>query len=88
MEEIPIPTNTASTFDEKPIGKSEFNMSEFPDEGEQPANETQTEYPMLQKLKSKAPKIRLSGLEDLLKMLTEDPENSDLAEVSIANLLK
>lgn len=53
-------------FDEKPIGKSEaaFNISEFP-EG-QPEEPQTTNYTMAQKLKSKAIKLRLSGLEDLL----------------------
>lgn len=43
---------------------------------------------MSQKLKSKAPKMRLSGLEDLLAMLTDDPNNPDLGDVSMAGLLK
>jgi hypothetical protein len=47
-------------FDEKPIGKSEFNMSEFPEGGEQ--TPVETNYTMMQKLKSKAAKLRLSGM--------------------------
>lgn len=43
---------------------------------------------MLQKLKSKAAKLRLSGMEDLLKMLEEDPENSDLNEIDIKAMVK
>jgi len=43
---------------------------------------------MSQKLKSKAPKMRLSGLEDLLAMIADDPNNPDLGDVSMAALLK
>lgn len=63
-------------------------MSEFPEDGEQPNNDAQVDYPMLQKLKSKVHKLRLSGMEDMLKMLNEDPDNADLGEVSLSNLLK
>lgn len=67
LDEIPVGgNNTMGAFDEKPIGKSEaaFNISEFP-EG-QPEEPQTTNYTMAQKLKSKAIKLRLSGLEDLL----------------------
>ncbi len=43
---------------------------------------------MLQKLKSKAAKLRLSGMEDLLKLLESDPENSDIHEIDIKSLVK
>jgi hypothetical protein len=39
-------------------------------------------------LKSKANKLKLQGLEALLKMLEEDPSNPELSEVVIAGLLK
>ena len=64
-----------------PIGKGNnaFMMSEFPEGGEeQPA---ETNYTMDQKLKSKAVKLRLSGLEDLLKMLSEDENNPEIEEI-------
>lgn len=67
LDEIPVGgNNTQNTFDEKPIGKAQgaFNISEFP-EG-QPEEPQTTNYTMSQKLKSKAIKLRLSGLEDLL----------------------
>ena len=43
---------------------------------------------MAQKLKSKAVKMRLSGLEDLLALLTDDPNSPDIDEVSLTALLK
>ena len=43
---------------------------------------------MAQKLKSKAAKMRLSGIEDLLALLTDDPNSSDISEVSLTALLK
>ena len=43
---------------------------------------------MIQKLKSKAAKLRLSGMEDLLKLLETDPDNSDINEVDIKALVK
>lgn len=43
---------------------------------------------MAQKLKSKAVKMRLSGLEDLLALLTDDPTSSEIDEFSIATFLK
>ena len=43
---------------------------------------------MAQKLKSKAPKMRLEGLSDLLELLTNDPENPDVLEITITSLLK
>ena len=43
---------------------------------------------MDQKLKSKAVKLRHSGLEDLLQLLTDDPESPDLSDIVIAPLLK
>lgn len=63
LDEIPVEgNNSQNPFDEKPIGKSEgaFNISEFP-EG-QPEEPQTTNYTMAQKLKSKAIKLRLSGL--------------------------
>ena len=80
--------NNSSAFDEKPIGKSDnnFMMSEFP-EG-QPEEVAPTTYTMEQKLKSKAVKMRLSGLEDLLQLLTDDPESPDLSDITMAPLLK
>ena len=44
-----------------PVGKSNFNMSEFP-EGNEDNQVQETQYTMSQKLKSKAMKLRLSGL--------------------------
>lgn len=67
VDEIPVGgSSNPSMFDEKPIGKSQgaFMMSEFP-EG-QPEEAPATNYTMAQKLKSKAPKMRLSGMEDML----------------------
>jgi len=43
---------------------------------------------MGQKLKSKAPKMRLSGMEDFLQLLTSDPDSSELADIAITPLLK
>lgn len=43
---------------------------------------------MGQMLKSKANKLKLQGLEALLKMLEEDPSNAQLSEVVISGLLK
>lgn len=43
---------------------------------------------MSQKLKSKAPKMRLSGMEDMIQLLTTDPDNSELADVVMSALLK
>lgn len=43
---------------------------------------------MSQKLKSKAIKMRLSGMEDLLVLLQEDPNSPDMSEVEIGKLLK
>ena len=43
---------------------------------------------MSQKLKSKAIKLRLSGMEDLLALLEADPNNPDLGEIEIGKLLK
>lgn len=43
---------------------------------------------MTQMLKSKANKLKLSGMEALHKMLEEDPTNSELSDVNIAALLK
>ena len=43
-------------------------MSEFPDGDSAPVT-TQTNYTMTQMLKSKANKLKLSGMEALLKML-------------------
>ena len=45
-------------------------MSEFPEGEEQPV--TETNYTMAQKLKSKAVKMRLSGMEELLILIQED----------------
>lgn len=74
LDELPI-GGKKNNLDEAPIGGgSNFMMSEFP-EGEQPGEVQQTNYPMGQKLKSKAIKLRLSGLEDLLALLTDDPNN-------------
>ena len=42
-------------------------MSEFPDEDQ--VAPVETNYTMSQKLKSKAIKLRLSGMEDLLALL-------------------
>ena len=61
-------------------------MSEFP-EG-QPEEVAPTTYTMEQKLKSKAVKMRLSGLEDLLQLLTDDPESPDISDITMAPLLK
>jgi len=36
---------------------------------------------MSQKLKSKAVKLKLSGMEDLLELLTNDPNNSEIGEI-------
>ncbi len=43
---------------------------------------------MNQKLKSKAAKLRLAGMEDLLKLLEEDPQNGDISQVDIKALVK
>jgi hypothetical protein len=43
---------------------------------------------MPQMLKSKANKLKLQGMEAMLKMLEEDPENPELSDVAIAGLLK
>jgi hypothetical protein len=43
---------------------------------------------MIQKLKSKAAKLRLSGMEDLLKLLEENPDDPDIKEVDIKALVK
>ena len=61
-------------------------MSEFP-EGEQ-ETPVETNYTMSQKIKSKAVKLRLSGFEDLLTLLSDDPNNPDLLDVEIGKLLK
>lgn len=45
-------------------------------------------YTMEQKLKSKAVKLRLLGLEELLCLLQEDENNPQLAEVDMAKLTK
>lgn len=78
--------NNANTFDDKPITKGNFNISEFPD-GEAPVVQ-ETVYSMTQMLKAKAAKLKLSGMEALLKMLEEDPTNSELSDVTISTLLK
>lgn len=72
LDEIPLGNNSA--FDDKPIPKSNFNWSEYP-EGEQVETVQETHYSMKQMLNSKANKLKLSGLEELLKMLTDDPNN-------------
>lgn len=81
-----VGNNNVNTFDDKPIPKGNFNISEFP-EGEAPVVQ-ETTYTMTQMLKSKANKLKLSGLEALQKMLEEDPNNSELSDVVIATLLK
>lgn len=43
---------------------------------------------MLQKLKSKAAKLRLSGMDDLLKLLEENPDHFDINEVDIKAMVK
>ena len=43
---------------------------------------------MGQKLKSKAFKLRLSGLEDLLALIETDPQNPDCFEMEMTKLLK
>lgn len=43
---------------------------------------------MTQLLKAKASKLKLQGLEKLLEMLTDDPNNQELSQVSISGLLK
>ena len=43
---------------------------------------------MDQKLKSKAVKLRLSGMEDLLKLLEEDENNEQLLDIEINKFLK
>ena len=43
---------------------------------------------MSQKLKSKAVKLRLSGFEDLLNLLENDPSHEDLLEIEIGKFLK
>jgi hypothetical protein len=43
---------------------------------------------MMQKLKSKAAKMRLSGMEDLLALLENDPDHPDIAEIVMPGLLK
>jgi hypothetical protein len=87
LDEIPVGGNNGTnTFDDKPIPKGNFNLSEFP-EGEAPVVQ-ETNYTMTQMLKSKANKLKLTGMEALHKMLEEDPTNSELSDVSIAGLLK
>ena len=72
-------------FDEMPIGKGNFNISEFPEGDEE---RVEVNYTMGQKLKSKAFKLRLSGLEDLLALIETDPQNPDCFEVEMTKLLK
>lgn len=72
-------------FDEVPIGKSSFSVSEFPEGG---SGQKEMNYPMTQKLKSKALKLRLSGLEDLQNLLEDKPDHPDLEEVEMSKLLK
>lgn len=43
---------------------------------------------MLQKLKSKAAKLRLSGMEDLLKVLEENPDHPDISEIDVKAMVK
>ena len=87
LDEIQVGgNNAANTFDDKPITKSNFNLSEFPD-GETPAVQ-ETNYTMTQMLKSKANKLKLQGMEALQKMLQEDPNNSEILDVNMAALLK
>lgn len=43
---------------------------------------------MLQKLKSKAAKLRLSGMEDLLKLLQENPDHPDINEIDVKTMVK
>lgn len=73
MDEIPVGSNNGANFDDKPIPKSNFDWSEFP-EGEQ-AEPQETNYTMMQLLKSKANKMKLQGLEKMLDMLENDPKN-------------
>lgn len=80
LDEIPVGGNNTNqnNFDEKPIGKGTFNISEFPEGGEA-LPVVETTYTMTQMLKSKANKLKLSGLQALLKMLEEDPNNSEIS---------
>lgn len=87
LDEIPVGGNNVNTFDDKPIAKGNFNISEFPEGGEA-APVVETTYTMTQMLKSKANKLKLSGLEALLKMLEEDPSNGELSDVTLSGLLK
>jgi hypothetical protein len=43
---------------------------------------------MTQKLKSKAAKMRLSGMQDLLELLENNPNSSEVGEIQIVGLLK
>ena len=87
LDEIPVGgNNAANPFDDRPIPKGNFNLSEFP-EGEAPAVQ-ETSYTMTQMLKSKANKLKLQGIEALHKMLEEDPNNSELLDVNMPALLK
>lgn len=61
-------------------------MSEFP-EGDV-VEVAPTTYSMSQKLKSKAVKMRLSGLDDLIELLTNDPNSPEILEITMASLLK
>lgn len=61
LDEIPVEGNNVNTFDDKPIAKGNFNISEFPEGGEA-APVVETTYTMTQMLKSKANKLKLSGL--------------------------
>lgn len=61
-------------------------MSEFP-EGDV-VEVAPTTYTMSQKLKSKAVKMRLSGLDDLIELLTNDPNSPEILEITMASLLK
>ena len=66
LDEIPVGggggMGEKGEFDELPIGgnKNTFDISEFPEGGEQA--QVETTYTMEQKLKSKAVKLRLSGM--------------------------
>jgi hypothetical protein len=89
LDEIAVGGNNCNpnSFDDKPIAKGNFTISEFPEGGEAPPV-VETTYTMTQMLKSKAAKLKLSGLEALKKMLEEDPNNSEISEVSMPPLLK
>ena len=43
---------------------------------------------MDKKLASKTPKLRLSGLEDLLNLLTNDPQSPELMDIQIMKFMK